>query len=425
MSYSETLHYLFDKLPMYQRVGAMAFKKDLTNIIKLCQLLDNPQQQFKSIHIAGTNGKGSVSHIIAAILQTHGYKVGVYTSPHYKDFRERIKINGEYIEEETVVTFVKRLKHHFEDIEPSFFEITVAMAFDYFAAEQVDYAIIETGLGGRLDSTNIVKPEIAVITNIGFDHIQFLGDTLPQIAGEKAGIIKEDTPVVIGETQNEIKAVFELKAQAINAPLYFANELYHLETNANEGLTFTEGNQVLLENFTSDIKGSYQLKNLLTALATVYIMQNRALFKLSSEKVKQALVDIRELTRFMGRWQQISDEPRIIVDSAHNEPGVSEMINSLANIKYNQLHIVWGTVNDKDLSSILMQLPVCAKYYFCKPNIPRGLDANELRNLALNYNLKGIAHKSVSEAVILAKRNYEPGDVILVSGSIFVVAEVL
>lgn len=429
MTYSETLDYLFQQLPMYHRIGAAAFKKDLTNTLALCAHLGNPQHKFMSIHIAGTNGKGTTSHLLAATLQEAGYKVGLYTSPHYKDFRERIKINGAFITEQYVVDFVANNKVAFEEIEPSFFEMTVAMAFDYFAVNQVDIAVIEVGLGGRLDSTNVITPLMSVITNISFDHMAMLGNTLPEIAFEKAGIIKPNIPVVIGETQPESSPVFIKKGTAENAPITFADQQYIVEYQ-KDGFAFVQkvDNKESLEKYYLDGglgRIQYQEKNLVTVLQSIEVLAQNTAFKVNPSHLQAALMDLQGKVRYMGRWQQLGNQPLIIADSGHNEAGVLAAIAQLKTMTYQHLHLVTGFVNDKDVSNVLALYPKAATYYFAKANIPRGLDATVLQQLAQEKGLNGHAYASVPLAFEAAKQAAAKDDLVLVLGSIFVVAEVL
>ncbi len=428
MTYRSTLRYLFSKLPMYQRIGRQAFKKDLTNIIALCEHLGKPHKAFKSIHIAGTNGKGSTAHGLAAILQAHGLKVGLYTSPHYKDFRERIKINGSLIPEEEVVNFVEENKLLFDEIKPSFFEITVALAFHYFAQQQVDIAIIETGLGGRLDSTNIITPLLSVITNISFDHMELLGNDLPTIAKEKAGIIKQGVPVVIGETNEETAPVFIAKAKAEQAQIYFADQDLRAEnvvqTLRETSLDVFAEDLQLYKSLKSDLTGTYQQKNLLTILRAMDILPDIGV-PIRRCLIKEALAGVRQSVRFIGRWQILQNEPLVVADSAHNPAGIAHIVEQLEALTHDHLHMVIGAVNDKDLSKILVQLPKNATYYFCKPEVPRGLPAAALGNLAAKYDLEGSVYESVDDALENAKRAARKNDLIFVGGSTFVVAEVV
>ncbi len=426
MNYRETLDYLVARLPMFHRIGAAAYKSDLNNTIDILNLLENPHLAFKSIHLAGTNGKGSCSHMLAAILQNAGYRTGLYTSPHLKDFRERIRINGEMIPKEKVIDFVEKHKIDFEKIEPSFFEWTVGLAFHYFAHEKVDIAVIETGLGGRLDSTNIISPELSIITNISFDHIALLGDTIEKIAHEKAGIIKKNTPVVIGERQVDADAVFIEKAKKENAPIFFANDSIDANLiNRNEEFTayniFLNGD-LLYENIQLSLVGHYQQKNIATVLLAVEQLKVLG-FSISEDHVRYALKNIQQLTGLQGRWQTLQNSPRIICDVGHNKAGIEFIVNQLKEYKYNRLRMVIGLVNDKDASSILSLLPKDAMYYFCKANIPRALDENELKLTAENVGLHGSSYTSVKEAIDMAKAESSPNDLIFIGGSTFVVAE--
>jgi len=426
-TYQETLDYLYTQLPMFQRIGGAAFKKDLTNIRRLCEALGNPQEQFKSIHIAGTNGKGSTAHMLSAIFQSAGYKTGLYTSPHYRDFRERIKLNGALVPEQWVVDFVEEHKGLMEEVKPSYFEITVAMAFRYFAEQQVDMAVIEVGLGGRLDSTNIINPELCVITNISYDHMQFLGDTLELIAGEKAGIIKSGVPVVIGETQPETAPVFLAKAETEKSPISFADQ--HLAATVVEfdytGSTYlvTRDGQPYLIHLRTELWGDYQRYNLQTVLHTVDHLAED--WKITEEHIRRGLGKLRSLSRFVGRWQLLGEDPIILCDSAHNEAGLRFVVDQLARIPHQQLHIILGVVNDKDLSKVFPYLPREAHYYFSRPDVPRGLDAQVLADRAHAAGIEGTVHESVSEALASAKKAAGKDDLIFVGGSIFVVAEVV
>ena len=404
MTYQETVNWMFTQLPMYQKQGKTAFKKDLTNTLLLANHLKNPQQKFKSIHVAGTNGKGSSSHMIASVLQESGYKVGLYTSPHLKDFRERIKINGVEVSKQFVIGFFRRNKAFFEANPLSFFEMTVGMAFDYFAKQNVDIAVIEVGLGGRLDSTNIITPEVSLITNIGYDHTQFLGDTLPLIASEKAGIIKSNVPVVISETQNETKPVFEEVANKNNSKIYFAD-------------------QIIKAKYSTDLLGDYQKKNIKGVLKTLKILQQKK-YKISDLNIKNGLLNVVKNTGLKGRWQILQTKPKIICDTAHNKEGFSITMTQLKKEQFNNLHIVFGVVNDKDLSQIFSLLPKKATFYFCKPDVPRGLDQNILRDQFLGEGFVGESYLSVKEAVDEARSRASDDDVIYIGGSTFVVAEI-
>lgn len=404
MNYQETINWMFNQLPMYQLQGASAYKKDLTNIHLLTNHLDNPQDKIKCIHVAGTNGKGSTSHMLGSILQDAGYKVGLYTSPHLKDFRERIKINGIDISEEFVTRFVNAHKTFFEANDMSFFEMTVGLAFDYFAKEKVDIAIVEVGMGGRLDATNIITPLVSVITNIGLDHTQFLGNTLESIGFEKAGIIKPNIPVVIGEYTPETQPVFLAKAKECNSRIYFASDL-------------------ISETYPSDLIGDYQLHNKKTVLQTIAVLNASKKFKITVENSKSGLLQVVKNTGLQGRWQQLGTFPKVICDTAHNKNGLEIVLNQIQKETFEKLHIVLGVVNDKDLDEVLPLFPKNATYYFCKPNIPRGLDASILREKAQNYNLNGNAYASVTEAYNESKNNATKNDFIFIGGSTFVVAE--
>ena len=435
MSYQETIDYLYTKLPMFSRIGAAAIKPNLDNTIAICKLLGNPEQKIKTIHIAGTNGKGSSSHMLASIFQEAGYKTGLYTSPHLYDFRERIKVNGEMCSKEFVIEFTNRIKPFIEQVAPSFFEITVGMAFDYFVKEKVDIAIIETGLGGRLDSTNVITPELSIITNIGFDHMALLGNTIEAIASEKAGIIKKEIPVVIGESSPASKNVFEEKAKNENAPLYFAEDFLQLKSFQNNWSTalfeFTQPLIHLLDaplfakNFTieSDLPGKYQAKNLKSVLVATQLLSTMG-WKLTATKVTKALLNIQKNTGLMGRWECIQTNPKVILDVAHNEHGIQALLEQIASLHYNKLHIVTGMVKDKDIQAVLSLLPNNAQYYFTQSNIPRALPVNELVAQATELGLNGLAYPDVNIALAEAIKNANHNDLILVIGSIFLVAEV-
>ena len=405
MNYQDTVNWMFQQLPMYQNQGKSAYKANLDNTLQLADYLNHPETNFKTIHVAGTNGKGSTSHMLASILQEAGYKVGLYTSPHLKDFRERIKINGKEIDKEFVVEFIAKHRGFFETHSLSFFEMTVGMAFDYFSAEKVDIAIIEVGMGGRLDSTNIILPEVSVITNIGLDHTQFLGTTLEAIAFEKGGIIKPKIPVVIGETQSETELVFNTIAEANNAAIYFADK-------------------EIKESYESDLKGYYQQRNIKTVLQTIKILQTDK-FKVSDENIKKGLLKVVEHTGLKGRWQILQERPKIICDTAHNREGLEYIVAQLKDENYDQLHMVFGVVNDKDMNSIFPVLPKKAIYYFCKPNIPRGQNADELQHIFMGQGFSGKSYSSVESALNAAKNQATKRDLIYVGGSTFVVAEII
>lgn len=405
MTYSDTLDWMFSQLPMYQREGKSAYKVDLSNTVLLINHLDNPHKNFKTIHVAGTNGKGSSSHMLASILQEAGYKVGLYTSPHLKDFRERIKINGEEVSELFVTRFIEENKPFFETNQLSFFEMTVGMAFEYFSQEKVDIAVIEVGLGGRLDSTNIITPEVSVITNIGLDHTQFLGNTLDAVAFEKGGIIKPNVPVVIGETQSETKPVFIDLATKNNSEIIFAD-------------------QQISEGYQSDLKGDYQAKNIQTVVTAIKTLQLKN-YTISEKNIREGLLNVVKNTGLLGRWQVLNRNPKVVCDTGHNREGLLYVMKQLSKEVYENLHIVFGVVNDKDLSSIIDLLPVKAKYYFCKPDISRGLNAEELKAVFNENNLEGESYNSVNEAYKMALKHAGDKDFIFIGGSTFVVAEII
>ena len=406
MNYQETVNWMFNQLPFYQLQGAIAYKEDLTNTILLNKYLGNPEKNLKFIHVAGTNGKGSTSHLLASVLQEAGYKVGLYTSPHLKDFRERIKINGIEISEGFVCEFIAKHKNFLETNDFSFFEMTVGLAFDYFKKEKVDIAIIEVGMGGRLDATNIINPLISVITNIGKDHVQFLGNSLEAIATEKAGIIKLNIPVIIGEYNSETKPVFLAKANETKSEIYFASDL-------------------ISENFPSDLIGAYQISNKKTALQTLRILNSQKEFEVSEAAIKTGFLNVVKNTGLQGRWQQLNSAPKVICDTAHNKHGLKIVLNQLKTEEFDSLHFVFGVVNDKDLDEILPLFPKNAVYYFCKPNIPRGLDATLLAQKGLEFGLHGKVYNSVSEAYQNALKNATTTDFIYIGGSTFVVGEIL
>ena len=428
MTYPQTLDYLFSRLPMFQRIGAAAYKANLDNTFAICKALGHPEKKIKCVHVAGTNGKGSSSHMLAAVLQQAGYKTGLYTSPHLIDFRERIKINGKQIPKTDVVKFVEDYKNTFYSIEPSFFEWTVGLAFHYFAAQEVDIAIIEVGLGGRLDSTNVIKPECCLITNIGFDHINLLGNTLPLIAAEKAGIIKEKIPVIISQTQIEVLSVFNTKAQSLKAPISFADKQYKVISNSiQDNLLCIELHEKVKNKtqlYKLDISGLYQIKNLQGVLSCLEILKKKG-FIIEDDAILKALQNVKKLTGLMGRWQTLSENPLIIADTGHNEDGIKEVLKNLERYTYKKLHIVFGVVNDKDVTSILNLLPKTATYYFCKANIPRALPEKELFDLAKQHDLRGKKFPTVSEALTEAKKQAKPTDLIFVGGSTFTVADAL
>jgi len=428
MTYLQTLDYLYNKLPMFNRLGAAAIKEDIHNTVLMCERLGNPQQKFKTIHVAGTNGKGSTSHMLAAILQKAGYKTGLYTSPHLKDFRERIRVNGEMMPESFVVDFTAQSKDMIEEISPSFFEVTVAMAFSFFADENVDVAIIEVGLGGRLDSTNIITPELSVITNISFDHTDLLGNTLEKIAYEKAGIIKPGIPVVVGEKQEETAAVFLDKAKETSSALLFANtELHAVESHREGRLLVTTVYQKeipLFKELKLDLTGTYQLKNVLTVIQSILTLRKTG-FNISDEAVREGLQNTAGITGLQGRWQTLGEHPLIIADTGHNIAGITEVLENIAATPHAHLHIVIGMLKDKDVNSVLQLLPSSASYYFCQPALLRAMPVQELAEKAKNHGLNGEVFETVSSALSAAKLSANPEDLIFVGGSTFVVAEVV
>ena len=402
MTYQETIQYLYAQLPMFQRVGQAAYKADLSNITRICNLLGNPQNQFKSIHVTGTNGKGSVTHMLASVLQEAGYKVGIYCSPHLVDFRERVKVNGQMISKQEVIDFVAQCKDLFDEIQPSFFEYTTALAFQCFAQQKVDVAVVEVGLGGRLDSTNVITPELSVITNIGLDHTNILGDTIGKIAVEKAGIIKIGIPVLIGEKQLETEKVFEEIASKNSSKLSYAKSV----------------------DILCDLNGIYQKKNIATAFSAIQLLKEQG-WKIEDKAVEDGFLKVAKNTAFMGRWQVLGSNPMIVCDTGHNKEGVEYVVQQLAQEKYEQLHIVWGAVKDKDQSKVLELLPKDAIYYFCAPNLERAMSATELKDIAQQKSLIGQSYSSVNEAFLEAKKAANAADFVFVGGSTFVVAEVL
>jgi len=427
MTYEQTVEYLFTRLPLFSRIGAAAYKENLDNTIHLCASLGNPEKQFRSIHIAGTNGKGSVSHMLAAILQEAGYKTGLYTSPHLRDFRERIRINGEMIDRDFVVRFTKHIQPQIDKLKPSFFEITVAMAFAWFAEQKTDIAVIETGLGGRLDSTNVIIPELSVITNIGWDHMNLLGDTLEKIAGEKAGIIKKNIPVVVGEVLPETITVFEKKAAELAAPLSIA-----AEKRQALDWKWTEHHQLQIEVaeqhktdhqvYRLDLSGLYQTRNLLTVLEACARLRERG-WNITEAHIKTALQKVKKTTGLHGRWELLQQHPRVIVDVAHNEAGLRMLVEQLELTPYKNLHIVLGMVKDKEVEKALAVLPPHAQYYFTQARLPRALEAGQLARLGHEKGLQGNVYPHVQEALDAAKQTANPEDLILVCGSVFLVGE--
>lgn len=417
MTYQETLDFMFAQLPMYHRIGAAAYKADIQPTIDMMEALGNPERKFRSIHVAGTNGKGSVSHFLASILQEAGYKVGLYTSPHLVDFRERIRINGEMIPQQKVVDFVDDHRDVFDRLHLSFFEMTVGLAFDFFAREKVDIAVVEVGMGGRLDSTNVITPELSIITNIGLDHTQFLGDTLEKISVEKAGIIKENVPVVIGETQPETELVFRHIAAEHHAPITFADAHYRVDR---------------IEDYTEELTGEYQKKNIATVLQAVDILRNNSEFRIHNSELKQGLARVVTNTHLHGRWQKIGDEPLTICETAHNAPGIDSMLGKLATMDFLELHVIYGCVNDKDYRKILQHLHTeFAKlgkpfdWRFSQPSVPRGLPAKDLQAAAHELGIEGEALVNVKEAIAGAQKKARDKDLVLVTGSIFLIADAL
>ncbi|MEO7990356.1 MAG: folylpolyglutamate synthase/dihydrofolate synthase family protein [Chryseolinea sp.] len=425
-TYSEALNFLYTRLPMFQRIGSSAYKADLTNTLRLCEAVGNPQTKFKSIHVAGTNGKGSTSHMLASVFQSAGYKTGLYTSPHLKDFTERIKINGVPVVPDYIIDFVNRMESTIEAVEPSFFETTVAMAFEYFVKEKVDIAIIEVGLGGRLDSTNVITPELSVITNIGWDHKDILGDTLEKIAFEKAGIIKKNIPVVISERQTIINKVFESKAIAEHAPLYFAVDDYQVERYDKDGdvlLRILKNHELLFKGLKLPLQGFYQQKNVAGVLKAIELMQVQG-WRISIDSIQQGLNQVAKQTGLKGRWQKLNDKPLMICDTGHNQDGIREIVTQIRAQQYDNLHMIIGMVKDKDISEILKLLPTEAKYYFCEAKIPRALDAGLLKEQAQVVGLNGVAIRDVNEAIKEARKSAAVNDMIFIGGSTFVVAEI-
>lgn len=425
MTYQEAIDYLYAQLPMFSKIGKVAYKNNLTNTLELCAALDNPQEKFKTIHIAGTNGKGSTSHMLAAIMQSAGYKTGLYTSPHLKDFRERIKVNGELCSEEFVIDFVEKIKPVVAAVQPSFFEVTVAMAFAYFAEQKTDISVIETGMGGRLDSTNVILPEVSVITNISMDHMNILGDTLAKIAYSKAGIIKQKTPVVIGKMHLETQPVFEEEAAQKDALIIDVKTHYTIK-DIQQTLYYLD---VIVNNdnkeytYRMDLNGLYQAENLLTVLAVVKVLQGKG-WNIFINDVENGLANTKKLTGLFGRWELLQENPLIIADVGHNEDGINQINENLKNAEYNKLRIVIGFVKDKDVNAALSLLPQNALYYFTKANQPRAMDEKELQELAEDKGFKGNSYASVQEALQAAKQDAAADDMILICGSVFVVAEV-
>lgn len=427
--YDKTLSYLYEKLPMFSRQGAAALKPNLDNTIRICELLGNPYEQFKSIHIAGTNGKGSTSHMLAAVLQECGYKVGLYTSPHLVDFRERIRVNGKPVSKEWVIDFIEKFTTNIEEIEPSFFEITVGMAFAYFAEEQVDYAVIETGLGGRLDSTNVITPILSVITNISYDHTDLLGDTLAAIASEKAGIIKQQVPVVIGQQHEETERVFFEKSVHLQSTVYYADAMWDLvRTSSTPSVQYYKAvNRAMREMYdlTSDLPGSYQYHNIKTVLAAVDVLKANQGIDIPFATVQRALSKVKKLTGLFGRWDVLQDTPLIIADVGHNIAGITEVTNQWKQVDADNKHIVIGFVKDKDVDAVLTLLPKDNTYYFCNANIIRALPASELKKRAETAGLQGEMYSSVADAVSAARNAVTASGAVLITGSFFIVGEAI
>jgi dihydrofolate synthase/folylpolyglutamate synthase len=427
MTYPETLDYLFTRLPMFSRQGVSAYKKDLTNTIELCEALGNPQNKIKTIHIGGTNGKGSTSHMLAAILQTAGYKTGLYTSPHLKDFRERIRIDGKLCDESYVVDFTKRIQPLIEEIQPSFFEITVAMAFDYFLREEVEIAVIEVGLGGRLDSTNIITPEVSIITNISWDHMNLLGNSIEEIATEKGGIIKKQVPVIIGEANTITKPIFTKIAAEVEAPIIFAQEQKWVADYSFEKdylvVSVANHHNDERQTYQLDLAGLYQSKNLLTVVEAVNVLRAKG-WNIAEPSIHTALKNVKKLTGLHGRWEVIHHNPIIVLDVGHNEEGIKQIVKQIEVTDHHHLHVVIGLVKDKEIKKVLSLLPKHAMYYFTKASIERALPEQELAEAATAFNLKGNAYTTVADALKVAKQNAADNDLIVVCGSVFIVGEV-
>ena len=424
-SYEDVLAYLYASVPVFQRVGSSAYKADLTNTLILGGAIDNPQSKFKSIHVAGTNGTGSTSHMLASIFQSSGYKTGLYTSPHLKEFTERIKINGQEVDRHFVVDFVNRIKSTIDDVKPSFFEVTVAMAFDYFAQQSVDVAVVEVGLGGRLDSTNVIVPEVSVITNIGWDHTDLLGDTLEKIAREKAGIIKPGIPAVISERQKEVEGVFMDASVKNNATLHFASDEYTAAWTSGSGdqmLTIKKNDVIYIEGLALPLQGLYQQKNVPGVIKVVDVLNNIG-FAINRQALQHGLVNVVRQTGLKGRWQKLGEHPLVICDTGHNVNGIEELIRQINMQKFEKLHMVIGMVKDKDISKVLALLPRNARYYFCEAKIPRALSADLLAEKARDFGLDGIVIHGVNEALRVAKSSATKDDFIFIGGSTFVVAE--
>jgi dihydrofolate synthase / folylpolyglutamate synthase len=423
-TYSEALDFLYKNLPMFQRIGAAAMKPDLTNTIALCEILGNPQTKFKSIHVGGTNGKGSTSHMLASILQSSGYKTGLYTSPHLKEFTERIRVDGKEVSKPYVVDFVNRIKPAIEKIQPSFFEITVAMAFDYFVYQKVDVAVIEVGLGGRLDSTNVIAPVLSVITNIGWDHMDLLGDTLEKIAEEKAGIIKQNTPVVISERQPTVERVFKERAASVNASLYFASDDY-LASKGQNPLTIevTKNGKPDIQKVSLPLQGMYQLKNIIGVVKATELLKELG-WRISESSMLSGFQNVIAQTGLKGRWQILNEKPLVVCDTGHNVDGITEVLKQIRQQSYKNLFMVFGMVKGKDTASVLALLPKDAYYFFCQPKIPRALEASLLREQAGRYQLRGEVRTDINDAIHCARQKATAEDMIFIGGSTFVVAEI-
>ena len=429
MNYEETLEWMFNQIPMYQRTGKAAYKVDLDKTHQIDEYFGKPHIAFKTIHIAGTNGKGSVSNILASVLQAAGYKTGLYTSPHLKDFRERIRVNGEMVEKDFVVDFIEKHKDFFLEVGPSFFEMSVAMAFQYFKEEEVDIAVVEVGMGGRLDSTNIITPEVTAITNIGMDHTQFLGDTLEEIAHEKGGTIKSDVPVVIGETHPATQPIFRKMAKDKGADIQFADHHLKLQNRKfTDDISYQydvyKRNQIFLGNLQTDLLGSYQEKNIATALQVIEILIHKG-YQISEISIRYGIQNVRKTTGFHGRWMVLERNPWIVCDTAHNREGLEYIMTQLNEMKVSQIHFVLGFVNDKNLDNVLDLFSKKANYYFTKADIPRALNEQKLAREAEKYGLRGKTWPTVAEALEAAKRNAGKDDLIYIGGSTFVVSEVL
>ena len=431
MNYQQTLDYLFSQLPMFHRIGAAAYKANLDNTIKICKLLNNPERKFKSIHIAGTNGKGSVSNLVASVLQSAGYKTGLYTSPHLRDFRERIRVDGKKIPKAKVIEFVKLNKDHFQEFQPSFFEYTFGMAVRYFADEKVDLAVMETGMGGRLDSTNVIDSILSVVTNIGWDHTQFLGDTLSKIAQEKAGIFRKDVPVIIGETQPEVQPVFQNAAKKSGTRIKYADQNYSVQIIERKAgissyilMDVFKNGKLFLSNLKCTLTGNYQLKNITTTLQIIENLQDLG-FEIKPEHIYEGFGYVDKITGFKGRWQALQKYPLVICDTGHNVDGLREVISQLESLSYKCLHIVLGFVKDKEIDKMIDLLPRKATYYFCKADIPRGLDQEALKIMCMNAGIIGESYPSVKQALKEAIHHAGKDDLVFVGGSTFVVAEVV